>query len=239
MGRPDQQRQATVEVAGLVPGAGSRTRPLRGGTVMKRQIGLGIVATVALAAPALGQSPADPPPLSLPNVAPPLTPAEAGPPLKLPDTALPAPEIIAPSVPVGTPGPATPIPPAPPAVPVIPAAQSKPTATEPATSALPPPGVCEPPAPKTPPTLEELAKQVEALGKNLTVTTGDGDFKLVLGGAVVADFLYSTHSPVAPGIPFFLVPGSTFGFQSNTFDATARQTNVFGLFTGPEVFDFK
>src|SRR5262249_55011870 len=79
----------------------------------------------------------------------------------------------------------------------------------------------------------------EALGKNLTVTTGDGDFQLVLGGAVVADFLYSTHTPVAPGTPFFLVPGSPFGFQSNTFDATARQTNLFALFSGPEVFDFK
>jgi hypothetical protein len=201
---------------------------------MKRRIGLGMVAALVLAAPVVGHSPADPPPLTLPTVVPPLTPADAGPPLMLPDTALPAPGIIAPAVPVGTPVPA-----APPAAPVVPVAQSKPAATEPATSALPPPVVGEPPAPKAPPTLEELAKQVETLGKNLTVTTGDGDFKLVLGGAAVADFVYSTSRPVAPGTPFFLGAGSPFGFQTNTFDATARQTNVFALFTGPDVFDFK
>jgi hypothetical protein len=95
------------------------------------------------------------------------------------------------------------------------------------------------PAEAKPPTLEELGKKLEALSKNLTVTTGDEQFKLVLGGAVVADFLYSTRTPVAPGTPFFLGPAPPFGPRNPTFDATARQTTLFGLFTGPEVFDFK
>jgi hypothetical protein len=90
-----------------------------------------------------------------------------------------------------------------------------------------------------PPTLEELGKTVEALGKNLTVTTGDGDFKLVLGGAVTVDFIESQKRAVAAGTPFFLDAGSPFGFNTRTFDANARQTTLFGLFSGPEVFDFK
>jgi hypothetical protein len=95
------------------------------------------------------------------------------------------------------------------------------------------------PAEVKPPTLEELGKKVEALGKNLTVTTGDEHFKLVLGGAIVADFLESTRTPVAPGTPFFLGPAPLFGPRNPTFDANARQTTLFGLFSGPEVFDFK
>ncbi|HKB03699.1 MAG TPA: hypothetical protein VKD90_15855 [Gemmataceae bacterium] len=152
-------------------------------------------------------------------------------------TVLPTTPIAETWVPVAQPAPATP------PAPLVPGPASPPAAL-PAPAAVPPcptpvPGVTSPPAEAKPPTLEELAKKVEVLGKNLTVTTGDGDFKLVLGGAVVADFLYSTRSPFAPGTPFFLFPKSAFDFDSQTFDAHARQTNVFALFTGPEVFDFK
>lgn len=87
--------------------------------------------------------------------------------------------------------------------------------------------------------LEELGKKVEALGKNLTVVTGDEHFKLVLGGAVTVDFIESQKRPVAPGTPFFLDAASPFGFDTRTFDATARQTTLFGLFTGPDVGGFK
>jgi hypothetical protein len=118
--------------------------------------------------------------------------------------------------------------------------------TPPAPEAVPPTTLPAPAGPSAdpmaeakPPTLDELARKVEALSKNLTVTTGDGDFKLVLGGAVVADFLESTRTPVAPGTPFFLPPAPVFGPRNPTFDATARQTSLFGLFAGPEVFDFK
>jgi hypothetical protein len=200
--------------------------------VMTRRIGLAVVAAWVLAGSVKGQIP-EPPPLVLPD------PAEIS-----------APGLVAPPMPVGTPAPMAPGP-----VPAVVPAEAKPFTTPPAPVVLPPstvtamspvgPGSAPPPtaaapaAPKAPPTLEVLAKQVETLGKNLTVTTGDGDFKLILGGAVVGDFLYSTRSPFAPGTPFFLFPGSPFGFDSQTFDAHARQTNVFALFTGPEVFDFK
>jgi len=200
---------------------------------MTRQFALAMITACMLAGWANGQLP-EPPPLVLPD------PAEVS-----------APGIVAPPMPIGTPAPMTPAP-----TPGVVPAEAKPFTTPPAPVVLPPSAVVAPTAvgtgsapapsatvapatPKAPPTLEELAKQVEALGKNLTVTTGDGDFKLVLGGAVVADFLYSTRSPFAPGTPFFLFPESSFGFDSQTFDAHARQTNVFALFTGPEVFDFK
>src|SRR5262245_2817544 len=58
------------------------------------------------------------------------------------------------------------------------------------------------PAQKQAATLEELSKSVEALSKNLTVVTGDEQFKLVLGGSLAADFYYNHARPVAPGIPF-------------------------------------
>jgi hypothetical protein len=105
--------------------------------------------------------------------------------------------------------------------------------------ATPNPSVIPPHAEAKVPTIEELGKKLEVLGKNLTVVTGDENFKLVLGGAVTADFLESMRTPVAPGTPFFLPPAPAFGPSNPTFDATARQTTLFGLFTGPEVFDFK
>jgi hypothetical protein len=89
------------------------------------------------------------------------------------------------------------------------------------------------------PTLEELAKSVEALSKNLTVVTGDEQIKLVLGGAITADFYYNHARPVASGIPFFLSPRSPFGFRQDSFDANARQTTLFGLMTGPKFGDFE
>jgi hypothetical protein len=89
------------------------------------------------------------------------------------------------------------------------------------------------------PTLEELGKKLEVLGKNLTVVTGDEHFKLVLGGAVTVDLIESQKRAVAAGTPFFLNSASAFGFDTRTFDANARQTTLFGLFTGPDVFDFK
>lgn len=105
-----------------------------------------------------------------------------------------------------------------------------------------PPVTGQPPAAdpaKTAETLEKLTKSVETLGKNLTVVTGDEQVKLVLGGAITADFYYHTARPIAPGIPFFLTPGSPFGFRQNTFDANARQTTLFALVSGPKVGDFQ
>jgi hypothetical protein len=80
-----------------------------------------------------------------------------------------------------------------------------------------------------------LAAQVEEIGKRITVVTATTDVRVVVGGAVVADFLWNEARPLAPGTPFFLTPDSPFGFDQETFDAHARQTNLFALFTGPEV----
>src|SRR5262249_27379134 len=39
--------------------------------------------------------------------------------------------------------------------------------------------------------------------------------------------------------PFFLFPGPTSGFRQSTFDATARQTSLFFLVSGPDICGFK
>jgi hypothetical protein len=105
------------------------------------------------------------------------------------------------------------------------AAQPSPTDQQPAAPADPA---------KTAATVQELAKTVETLGKNLTVVTGNEQIKLVLGGAIVADFLYNEARAIAPGTPFFLVPGSV-RFAEDTFDAHARQTSLFALVSGPKI----
>jgi hypothetical protein len=64
------------------------------------------------------------------------------------------------------------------------------------------------------------------------------DVKLLLGGTVTADFLFSSARPVAPGTPFFLTPGPLPGRSDATFDALARQSALFALFEGPDVWDF-
>ncbi|MBX3437217.1 MAG: hypothetical protein KF861_06995 [Planctomycetaceae bacterium] len=81
----------------------------------------------------------------------------------------------------------------------------------------------------------QLAASVEEIGKRLTVLTVTPDVKVILGGAVVADFLVNEARPLAPGTPFFLLPGSPFGFDQTTFDAHARASNFFALFTGPKI----
>jgi len=88
-------------------------------------------------------------------------------------------------------------------------------------------------------TLETLSKTVETLGKNLTVVTGDEQIKIVLGGTIIADFLYNSRRPVAPGTPFFLTPGPAPGFHEQTFDASGRQTTLTALVTGPDVCGFQ
>src|SRR5215831_10876436 len=65
--------------------------------------------------------------------------------------------------------------------------------------------------PKTAETLEKLTKTVDALSKNLTVTTADEQIKVVFGGLISADFYFNQARPVAPGIPFFLGVPSPFG----------------------------
>jgi hypothetical protein len=84
-----------------------------------------------------------------------------------------------------------------------------------------------------------LTKTVEVLSKKLTVVSADENFKLILGGAIIADFMYNHARPVAPGTPFFLFPGPAPGFRQQTFDAHARQTTLFALAYGPEIWGFQ
>jgi hypothetical protein len=81
----------------------------------------------------------------------------------------------------------------------------------------------------------ELGTQLKEVSKHLTVVTATTDVRIVLGGAVTADFLYNEARPVAPGTPFFLTPDSPFDFEQDTFDAHAKQTSLFALFSGPKV----
>jgi hypothetical protein len=102
-----------------------------------------------------------------------------------------------------------------------------------------PPGQTPAAAPTVQESLLKLGASVEVLGKNLTVVTGNPDFKLVLGGVISADFLFNSARPVAPGIPFFLTPGPVPGFRQQTFDANARQTTLFALVSGPRLGSFE
>jgi len=203
---------------------------------MARHFGLAAIALCGLGGWAIAQAPGVRPPLVLPEPTLPRSVIET----------LPPPTDVPPLLP-SAPSPAS-LPPASETLPVAtgPEPSAPPPATAPAPTAsapLPIPDGTSPPPPKAPPkpalTIDEVNAKVDALAHKLTVTTGDGEFQLILGGAVVADFLYSTKRPVAPGTPFFLDPESPFGFRTNTFDAHARQTNVYALFSGPEVFDFK
>jgi len=206
---------------------------------MTRAFGLAAVVVCGLAGWAWGQTPREIP-ISLPPTLPPpgiiSLPAPSDSPPSTPATLPPSPATLPPpelTIPIAGPGPDTgPSPKSTPATGPAPAPATKP----PATKSEPPP--LPAPVPTECATTVQ-GKPIDVVGQHITVTTGDGDFKLILGGAVVADFLYSTHAPVAPGTPFFLAPEAPFGFRNNTFDATARQTNVYAFFTGPEVFDFK
>src|SRR5262245_43468206 len=88
-------------------------------------------------------------------------------------------------------------------------------------------------------TLQELGKAVEEISKNLTVVTGDPEIKIVLGGAIIADFLYNSARPVAPGTPFFLASRLTPEFNQHTFDATGRQTMLTAYVAGPDMCGFQ
>jgi hypothetical protein len=135
----------------------------------------------------------------------------------------PAPPPAAPPAPPASPaaaGPAAPPPPGP-----DPAALIESTAP-----AAPPPGAAE---------MAQLGAAVEVLGKNLTVVTGIPDFKVVLGGVITADFLFNSARPVSPGVPFFLFPAPTRGFDQETFDAHARATTLAALVAGPRLGAFE
>lgn len=63
--------------------------------------------------------------------------------------------------------------------------------------------------------------------------------KVLLGGTVTADFVYASERTVAPGTPFLLTPASPTGASTQTFNALARQSALFGIFQGPEICGFE
>lgn len=84
-----------------------------------------------------------------------------------------------------------------------------------------------------------IEASVMEVSNKLTVTLLDDNFKLTLGGALTADFFLNSARPVAPGTPYYLTPGPVSGIRQNTFDASARQTALFALITGPKIGDFE
>jgi hypothetical protein len=64
-------------------------------------------------------------------------------------------------------------------------------------------------------------------------------WQLMVGGTMELDMFFNTERPVAPGEPFFLSPDSPFGFDTDTFDAHARQSNIYAALIGPEIGDLK
>jgi hypothetical protein len=84
-----------------------------------------------------------------------------------------------------------------------------------------------------------IDQAMDTVSHALSVTTSDPSIKIQIGGAIIADFLYTSRRPVAPGIPFFLTPGPLPGFRQQTFDATARQSMLTAFIEGPDVCGFK
>lgn len=71
-----------------------------------------------------------------------------------------------------------------------------------------------------------------------TISMLNGTSRLKFFGAFSALTVFSTDRPFAPGLPLFLLPGSPFGLNTNTFDIHARQSNFGASFTGPKAGDF-
>jgi hypothetical protein len=63
----------------------------------------------------------------------------------------------------------------------------------------------------------------------------DEKVKLIFGGTVSADMIYSQRRPIPAGIPFLLSPGSASGFNQATFDGNAPQTTLFMKAIGPKI----
>jgi hypothetical protein len=126
------------------------------------------------------------------------------------------------------------------ALPVLPQTTEASPATLPTLPTLPGEGAAASPTTgNEPDKLSVFDQKLDTLSKNLTITTGDPDIKVVFGGAITTDFIYSRAREVAPGIPFFLTPAPPPGFRQQTFDATARPTTLFALISGPDICGFQ
>jgi hypothetical protein len=70
----------------------------------------------------------------------------------------------------------------------------------------------------------------------VTISMLNNTSQLKLGARLSALAIFSTSRPFSPGLPLFLYPASPTGQATNTFDLHARQSILYGQFTGPEVF---
>jgi hypothetical protein len=88
----------------------------------------------------------------------------------------------------------------------------------------------------------QLASAVQACSpsdnEGITISMLNGTSKLRLFGTFSGLTMFSTDRPFAAGLPLFLLPGSPFGLDTNTFDIHARQTNIGASFSGPEASGF-
>ena len=60
-------------------------------------------------------------------------------------------------------------------------------------------------------------------------------FNIHIYGALKLDMLLSDARAVAPGTPYFLLPGSVAGLSQNTSDFHARQSSLGAMLTGPQI----
>lgn len=74
--------------------------------------------------------------------------------------------------------------------------------------------------------------------EGVSVSLLNGTSRLKLFGSLSALSIFSTDRPFAPGMPMFLLPGSPYGLNTNTFDIHARQSNIGATFVGPETNGF-
>jgi hypothetical protein len=81
-------------------------------------------------------------------------------------------------------------------------------------------------------------KRSAASNDSVTVSMLDGKSQLKIFGSLSALSIFSTDRPFAPGLPLFLLPSSSFGLNSNTFDIHGRQSNIGATFLGPQANGF-
>lgn len=71
------------------------------------------------------------------------------------------------------------------------------------------------------------------------VSTLNPYFNVQIFGALKLDMLFNSKRPISPGTPFYLLPGSTAGFDEDTFDMHARQSTIAAALTGPQFGGFQ
>lgn len=71
------------------------------------------------------------------------------------------------------------------------------------------------------------------------VSTLNPYFNVHIFGALKLDMLLSDARAIAPGTPYYLLPGSPAGLSQNTSDFHARQSSLGAMLTGPQIGAFQ